>query len=118
MIFGKIETDGLFQIGLGHHEVVDSLTLAEFRLGKGQLRVIEIGERALTYIERLGSNVISLLGDIHSIRSGIIAVHVGFHSIEILTDGNSELSLGVNHLQIHLVSLHLCLAYLAVTFAA
>ena len=114
-LIDEIPTEGLLKIRLGHYEVVDSLALLKTRLSQRELGIIHFRDRTFTNLVGLGGDVIGFPGQIDRLSGSVIAVHVGLHSIEILTDSYSQLPLGIDSLKVELNCLDLGLLDVVMT---
>ena len=62
VLFCKILTQSLFELCLGHDEVIDRLGFGKTGLREGELRVVQIGEGRASHLVGLLRDAVGLLG--------------------------------------------------------
>ena len=87
--------ENLLKVGFRYDIFIYALRYAELGLCKRQLRIIELSDGTAAYIVGLGGDIVCFLCGFHSFLCCRIALHLGLHRIEILTDGYLELTFGI-----------------------
>ncbi len=110
--------ENLLKVGFRYDIFIYALRYAELGLCKRQLRIIELSDGAAAYIVGLGGDIVCFLCGFHSFLCCRIALHLGLHRIEILTDSYLELTFGIIDLDGQFRSLDFRLANVVVALAA
>ena len=87
-------------------------------MGKGELRVVQVCERAPAHLVALGGHVVGLFGALEGLPGGIVGAHGGFHGGEALANADAELAFRVHPLEIQLFGLYTRLLNGVVTLSA